>query len=150
MWQERNEADRRRDARQRPFREADRVSMNDCPMRASSVRGLDPQETAKRRLCWLDGKPLPERRQRWCSDACVKLWTDNHEWSAASFAVVKRDPACVQCGSANRPEVNHRDPRIGRGYHQGCHHHLDGLERLCHTCHVAETTRQARERRAAS
>lgn len=41
-------------------------------------------------------------------------------------------------------EVNHRDPRRGRGYQAGCHNHLDKLETLCHPCHVDETTRQIR------
>lgn len=45
-------------------------------------------------------------------------------------------------------EVNHIEPREGRGYQSGCHHHLTNLETLCHDCHVAETTRQGRERRA--
>lgn len=46
-------------------------------------------------------------------------------------------------------EVNHIVPREGRGYGWGCHHHLSNLETLCHPCHVAETTRQGTERRAA-
>jgi len=47
-------------------------------------------------------------------------------------------------------EVNHREPLVGRGYHAGCVHHQDGLEVLCHECHVEETNRQAAERRAAA
>lgn len=44
-------------------------------------------------------------------------------------------------------EVNHIEPRVGRGYNSGCHHHLTNLETLCHHCHVAETKRQGAERR---
>lgn len=44
-------------------------------------------------------------------------------------------------------EVNHIVPRLGAGYHEGCHHHLDLLETLCHTCHVRVTSEQARARR---
>lgn len=44
-------------------------------------------------------------------------------------------------------EVNHIEPRVGRGYNAGCHHHLANLETLCHGCHVAETTRQGADRR---
>lgn len=44
-------------------------------------------------------------------------------------------------------EVNHIEPRAGRGYNSGCHHHLTNLETLCHACHVVETKRQGRERR---
>ena len=45
-------------------------------------------------------------------------------------------------------EVNHRWPRLGRGYGSGCHHHLADLETLCHPCHVRVTNGQAVERAA--
>jgi 5-methylcytosine-specific restriction endonuclease McrA len=45
-----------------------------------------------------------------------------------------------------RLEVNHKTPRAGKGYDKGCHHHLDGLETLCHACHVRVTKQQRRER----
>jgi 5-methylcytosine-specific restriction endonuclease McrA len=45
-------------------------------------------------------------------------------------------------------EVNHREPRLGGGYASGCHHHLDGLETLCHRCHLAVTAAQRTDRRA--
>ena len=45
-------------------------------------------------------------------------------------------------------EVNHIEPREGRGYQSGCHHHLTNLETLCHDCHLVETKRQGAERRA--
>lgn len=40
-------------------------------------------------------------------------------------------------------EVNHIEPRRGRGYGWGCHNHLTNLETLCHDCHVV-VTRQER------
>ncbi len=46
-------------------------------------------------------------------------------------------------------EVNHLTPILGRHAEFGCHHHLDGLETLCHRCHVAETARQFGYRTAA-
>lgn len=39
-------------------------------------------------------------------------------------------------------EVNHIVPREGRGYGNGCDHHLENLETLCRPCHVDETRRQ--------
>lgn len=45
-------------------------------------------------------------------------------------------------------EVNHIEPRNGKGYRPGCHHHLDNLETLCHPCHVAITNEQRATRRA--
>ncbi len=53
-----------------------------------------------------------------------------------------RTPDFRALQAASSLEVNHRVPRRGRGYHAGCHHHLDGLETLCHRCHVAETNAQ--------
>lgn len=47
-------------------------------------------------------------------------------------------------------EVNHIKPRNGGGYGWGCAHHQSNLETLCHPCHVAETNRQASERRDAA
>lgn len=44
-------------------------------------------------------------------------------------------------------EVNHITPRCGGGYQWGCWNHQANLETLCHGCHVAETNRQAAERR---
>lgn len=42
-------------------------------------------------------------------------------------------------------EVNHIDPRRGAGYANGCWHHLDGLETLCHDCHQIVTAAQRAE-----
>lgn len=44
-------------------------------------------------------------------------------------------------------EVNHVNPRRGKGYAAGCHNHQDNLETLCRACHADETARQRRERR---
>lgn len=53
-----------------------------------------------------------------------------------------RTPEFAALRDACRLEVNHVVPRRGRGYHAGCHHHLDELETLCHRCHVSETNAQ--------
>jgi len=106
-----------------------------------------------------------------CSD---RFWR-NHGWSTARhFAVIRAKlplagsvarvdlldlieragggwllrPRCERCYRATFAiEVNHVSPRNGGGYGNGCHHHQTNLEPLCHACHVAETTRQIRERR---
>lgn len=139
-----------------------------CLLRAPSVRGLTPAETARRRLCFLDGKPLPPGRSRWCGPRCVRVYWRNHGWSDARLfcrlrarlgddvaiaGVVPRGawsirPKCARCRKeVGEIEVNHRHPRNGEGYEEGCAHHQANLEPLCHECHVAETTRQIRERR---
>ncbi len=91
------------------------------------------------------GRILPAGRRRWCSDPCRDDFIDNHFWSHARDAAVRRDrKACRRCGARHRAklEVHHVEPRRGRGYGAGCHHHLDLLETLCHRCHVAETNAQ--------
>jgi 5-methylcytosine-specific restriction endonuclease McrA len=40
------------------------------------------------------------------------------------------------------PEVNHIEPRRGRGYNLGCHNHAENLETLCHACHLDVTKSQ--------
>lgn len=44
-------------------------------------------------------------------------------------------------------ETNHVDPVLGRHGEIGCHHHQDGLEVLCHRCHVEVTAEQFGYRR---
>lgn len=139
---------RREEARweeRRAIADADAAVMLTCPMRAAEVRGLTKEECRARRICWVDGKPLPPRRLYWCSDECVSAWTQNHQWTTARHAAMRRDGfRCVRaCGRSAR-EVNHREPRRGRGYHEGCHNHLDLLESLCSPCHLAETNAQRR------
>lgn len=94
-------------------------------------------------------KPLPPRRRRWCSDACGNEWARNHSWTSARHAAKRRDGfRCVRLDEAGercsgRPlEVNHIEPRRGGGYGNGCHHHLDNLETLCHAHHVVITNEQ--------
>lgn len=98
-------------------------------------------------------KPLPRRRRRWCSDACANAYTDaiygQHDWNLARHKAYLRDQKCVTCGSTEKLEVNHIVPRNGAGYGRGCHHHLENLETLCHSCHVKVTNEQRRLRRAA-
>lgn len=56
-------------------------------------------------------------------------------WRSTEWCAFRR--ACVL-------EVHHVVARSGRGYGAGCHHHLDGLETLCHGCHAAVTAEQQR------
>lgn len=96
-------------------------------------------------LCAACGKELTGRQTRWCSPACRAVYEDNHYWTNARHAALKRDSyGCVRCGTMfiTAPEVNHRIPRNGRGYSPGCHHHLDNLETLCHAHHVKVTRAQ--------
>ncbi|MCW2920597.1 MAG: hypothetical protein JWL76_471 [Thermoleophilia bacterium] len=93
------------------------------------------------------GRPLPAGRRRWCSDSCRADFVDNHFWGHARERALKRDDrTCQHCGKqAPKLEVNHIEPRRGQGYRAGCHHHVDLLETLCRTCHVAVTHSQRLE-----
>ncbi len=107
--------------------------------------------------CWVCRSPLPNRRRKkYCSDACSLLYAQNHVWSCARWAALLRDKwRCVTCGAKDKKvngkywslEVNHIVPREGKGMTAGCHHHLDNLQTLCHTCHVKVTNQQSQARR---
>lgn len=82
----------------------------------------------------------------------------NHDWRSARYAVLKRDGhACVVCGEhrdgekarayekrtrKSYLEVNHIVPVNGKRKGWDCQNHLDNLETLCHTCHLAVTRQQ--------
>lgn len=107
------------------------------------------------------GATLTGRQRIWCGGDCATLFWQNHQWGSARQAALVRDRhRCTNCGSSGvrkwqlvgwngklwgykeSLEVNHKVPVMGRHATNGCHHHLDGLETLCHSCHVAETNRQ--------
>jgi 5-methylcytosine-specific restriction endonuclease McrA len=122
-------------------------------------------------VCARCGRRLTGRQTRWCSRDCQLVYERNHYWNQARDARLKRDNyTCGGCGWRSHSfivdghdqmtlfpvvdrerwlEVNHRIPRVGRGYSSGCHHHQDRLETLCHVCHVKVTRRQriSRQRR---
>lgn len=109
-------------------------------------------------VCDACGKPLTGRQQRWCSFECSRVEAPHHDWNAARRAAKRRDGhKCVKCGRADEVderfrsilEVNHIEPRVGKGYGWGCWNHQDNLETLCHECHVEVTKAQAAARRAA-
>lgn len=66
----------------------------------------------------------------------------NHYWASSREAAKERDGyACVKCGSDERLEVNHIDPRWGKNG-SGCQHHQDNMETLCKRCHRLVTASQ--------
>lgn len=98
-------------------------------------------------VCDACGKQLVGRQQRWCSRECAFVEWNDHDWNSARKAARKRDgEQCVTCGSRDRLEVNHIEPRVGQGYGWGCWNHQDNLETLCHDCHVKVTKAQAADR----
>lgn len=130
--------------------------MSDCP--------LAPRDHGAR-TCYGCAGPLTGYARKWCSQACSDRWWTNHAWGFARPEAIRRSGGlsreawneglpspyewwtCDDCGGHDgTPEVNHVEPRAGAGYGPGCHHHQTNLQVLCHACHVAETTRQTRER----
>lgn len=104
----------------------------------------------------------------WCSNDCGLAAARNHSWGFAQAEALKRDDyKCKRCGHqggesytdrggkqhhyrrGHGMEVNHIKPLVGRGYHNGCVHHQENLETLCHTCHVSVTKAQRAERKRA-
>lgn len=97
------------------------------------------------------GAVLTGRRTRWCSDTCRDFDFESHFWAAARRKALERDGhRCIRCGATEGLQVNHIDPRIGRGYMTGCWNHPDGLETLCPSCHQETTNEQRRLRASAS
>jgi hypothetical protein len=112
--------------------DADR-DLPSCPL---STWGGDPC-----RCRWCDAE-IPPRRRRWCSDACHREYEVNHWWVATRWAALRRDgyacvrPECPGESRSQRVEVHHKVPILGRHGEGGCHHHLDGVETLCHPHHL--------------
>jgi 5-methylcytosine-specific restriction endonuclease McrA len=101
-------------------------------------------------VCDACGVALTGAQRRWCSSTCSMVEFNAHSWNGARHAARKRDGyACVKCGSKRELEVNHIEPRVGRGYGWGCHNHPDNLETLCHDCHLVVTRNQHAARAAA-
>ncbi len=108
---------------------------------------LSTWEGDPKRCRWCNAE-LPKRRRRWCGDEHAREWDRNHFWNAARFAALRRDgEKCIRCGDHDhrdadgiwhsaRLQVHHKEPILGRHGETGCHHHLDGLETLCHTHHL--------------
>lgn len=119
----------------------------ECVLAPASVTPINGE-------CVWCGETLTGRRRRWCSDVCGDTYWRSHDWGAARNMALWRVQVkglhgwyCDQCRTiTTKPEVNHVEPRIGRGYDKGCHNHQTNLQVLCHDCHVAETARQKRER----
>lgn len=94
-------------------------------------------------VCDHCGKTLTGRQKRWCCEDHSMAPFREHAWTAAREMAKRRDNhQCVKCGSSQSLEVNHIDPRVGRGYGSGCWNHLENLETLCHDCHVTVTNAQ--------
>jgi 5-methylcytosine-specific restriction endonuclease McrA len=100
-------------------------------------------------VCRACGKALTGRQTAWCGKRCSFRYSGAHHWSSARRLAIRRDGGkCVTCGSTESLEVNHIEPRVGKGYGFGCWNHPENLETLCHNCHVKVTNRQAAARRA--
>jgi 5-methylcytosine-specific restriction endonuclease McrA len=96
---------------------------------------------------WCSQPITSSRRRAWCSDTCRRGWERNHIWGRARASAKKRDRyQCAHCGAGKSAslEVNHINPVNGAGYDEGCAHHQENLETLCHACHVGVTAVQRR------
>jgi len=96
------------------------------------------------------------KARKWCSDHCSTEYARNHSWNYARWYAAgqnrlgwKQPGPCAHCHEeiTGTPEVNHIDPRYGRGYGDGCWNHQENLEVLDHACHVAVTAVQRAARK---
>lgn len=79
---------------------------------------IDAQTRGQVRLAWLSARALALRPWIEAADSL-------HRWARTL-----------------QLEVNHKAPVLGRHAEFSCLHHVDGLETLCHRCHVQETNAQ--------
>lgn len=99
-----------------------------------------------RRCQWCDAA-LVGRQRNWCGRPCLAAFLAAHDWNKARHLAVKRDGGCVTCGTGRPLEVNHVEPRRGRGYRMGCWNHPENLQTLCIPHHREVTNAQAQARR---
>jgi hypothetical protein len=103
---------------------------------------------------WHDARRAALKRDKY---RCVKCGSDGQPpasevaiWECLPFSTPReraiRNKVSDALTKRYQLEVNHIDPRRGRGYAMGCHHHLDRLETVCHPCHVEITHAQRRDR----
>lgn len=66
------------------------AGLGDCPLAfGDNAEGL----------CGWCGKPRPKGRRRWCGEPCSLAWGEQHYWTQARPAAIKRDGhRCVACG----------------------------------------------------
>lgn len=132
--------------------------------REFSTCSLRPPDSFIEGNCDMCGKPLPVTKstgkpakgRRWCSKKCSNAMLEQHFWTWARKAALKRDKhTCQSCGSTwNKIEVNHQVPLVGKGYGMSCSHHADNLLCLCGgfkgSCHTEVTKAQIAERKRAN
>lgn len=73
------------------------------------------RERYKEGYCPRCGKPLPPRRQTWCSDECANWWWGTYHWGTIAKRILERDNyTCKICGRqirvGVRVEVHHIKP----------------------------------------
>jgi len=126
---------------------------NDLPKRSRRWCSQECSDEFTRQHNWTWARAAAIRRD---GGACVRCGHDGHVPAERFWhlLLVLRGgeidhPAryrAFRLISRERPrwqlEVNHRTPVLGRHGTFGCHHHLDGLETLCHPCHLRETAEQ--------
>lgn len=79
-----------------------------CPLRTA------PYPTPNG-ICRWCGANLTGRRTRWCSDACSRAVGQNHDWSSARVAALRRDGnRCVRCGADGQWAEGHAFWRVLR------------------------------------
>lgn len=96
-----------------------------------------------------EGKRLPWRSGRGLDGIPEYGWVPCYQTAMGAFFGALWDEMDVRSRLriGRFLEVNHIEPRNGRGYETGCWHHLDGVETLCRWHHVRETIRQRQARR---
>jgi len=82
------------------------------------------------------------RKALCCCPICTRAFSENHNWSYAVPAALRKAHFCCQdCGVPwkmvdHRLEVHHIHPLDGGPRAFTCRNHQDNLLALCHDCHI--------------
>lgn len=102
------------------------------------------------RQCRWCGKPLPKRRQRWCSNECgAEYFGTGNRVTEVVFNVNRKAHGgaltCEACGRQDGPFEDDHKVAIALG---GDPHDLSNRQVLCRTCHVKKTAQDIEKIRA--
>ncbi len=111
------------------------------------------------RPCTGCGVPIGKGRFRWCSPACMDMWSLNHRYAQARHEALRCAEvfaidgshrwrvgyACRFCDAVTMDvEVDHIIAANGSHGQDSCLHHQENLRVLCRPCHRQRTREQRR------
>lgn len=103
------------------------------------IRSYLPKQSSEGTLCLQCEALVPKGRQKYCSDACLYLFLENHRWDSVRKNVLRRDGfRCQICSTrfaSSKLHVDHIIPvRSGIDPFD-----QKNMRTLCKECHLSKT-----------